>query len=177
VSVIWGRAVDCAHTSLPVYASSMLSVSIRQLTAVGLSPLRPPALSGATRDLNPRRADHNNHRTSFRQASTRTCTSALNSFIGGLLAILPGTLAVRGVPGGQCAVCKSCKGFICRVLSYVVHSWWERSSSWLESYTVTAAGGRESFRASRQTGYRPTTTTWPGWIPRNAVSASWNKGR
>jgi sulfite exporter TauE/SafE len=36
--------------------------------------------------------------------------------IGGLLAVLPGERAVRGNPGGQCAVCKSCKGFICKVL-------------------------------------------------------------
>jgi hypothetical protein len=36
--------------------------------------------------------------------------------IGGLLAVLPGELAVRGVPGGQCAVCESCKALICKVL-------------------------------------------------------------
>ncbi len=35
---------------------------------------------------------------------------------GGLQAVLPGTLAVRVGEGGQCAVCESCKGFICKVL-------------------------------------------------------------
>jgi uncharacterized membrane protein YphA (DoxX/SURF4 family) len=33
-----------------------------------------------------------------------------------LLAVLPGELAGRGEPSEQCAVCESCKGFICRVL-------------------------------------------------------------
>jgi len=37
-------------------------------------------------------------------------------FTGGLQAVLPGKLAVRGVPGGQCAVCGSCKRLVCKVL-------------------------------------------------------------
>jgi hypothetical protein len=37
-------------------------------------------------------------------------------FTGGLQEVLPGELAVRGEPGKQCAVCESCKGFICKVL-------------------------------------------------------------
>jgi len=35
---------------------------------------------------------------------------------GGLQAVLPGKLAVRGTPGEQCAVCKPCKRLICTVL-------------------------------------------------------------
>jgi hypothetical protein len=37
-------------------------------------------------------------------------------FTGDLQEVLPGKLAVRGNRGEQCAVCESCKGFICRVL-------------------------------------------------------------
>jgi len=37
-------------------------------------------------------------------------------FTGGLQAVLPGELAVRGEPGEQCAVCESCKGLVCKVL-------------------------------------------------------------
>ena len=37
-------------------------------------------------------------------------------FTGDLQEVLPGELAVRGTPGGQCAVCKSCKAIICKVL-------------------------------------------------------------
>ena len=36
--------------------------------------------------------------------------------IGGLLAVLPGELAVRGEPGERCAVCESCKALVCKVL-------------------------------------------------------------
>ena len=35
---------------------------------------------------------------------------------GGLQAVLPGELAVRGEPGEQCAIRESCKGLICKVL-------------------------------------------------------------
>jgi hypothetical protein len=35
---------------------------------------------------------------------------------GGLQAVLPGELAVRGEPGRQCAVCESCKALFCKVL-------------------------------------------------------------
>jgi hypothetical protein len=54
-------------------------------------------------------------------ASARNCAkmffvmSAL-IFTGDSQEVLPGTSAVRGVEGEQCAICKSCKGFICRVL-------------------------------------------------------------
>jgi len=37
-------------------------------------------------------------------------------FAGGLQAVLPGRTAITGNSGEQCAVCESCKGFICRVL-------------------------------------------------------------
>jgi len=37
-------------------------------------------------------------------------------FTGGLQAVLPGKLAVRGEPGDRCAVCETCKGLICKVL-------------------------------------------------------------
>jgi len=37
-------------------------------------------------------------------------------FMGGLWAVSAGTDATACNPGGQCAVCESCKGFICRVL-------------------------------------------------------------
>jgi len=37
-------------------------------------------------------------------------------FTGGLQAVLPGTSAVRGEPGEQCAVCETCKAIICKVL-------------------------------------------------------------
>jgi len=37
-------------------------------------------------------------------------------FTGGLQAVLPGKLAVRGVPGSQCVVRESCKALVCKVL-------------------------------------------------------------
>ncbi len=37
-------------------------------------------------------------------------------FTGGLQAVLPGKLAVRGTRGSQCAVCESCKALVCKVL-------------------------------------------------------------
>jgi len=37
-------------------------------------------------------------------------------FTGSLWAVLPGRTAIAGNPGEQCAICKSCKGFICLVL-------------------------------------------------------------
>jgi len=37
-------------------------------------------------------------------------------FMGGLWAVLAGTDATASTAGGQCAVCKSWNGFICRVL-------------------------------------------------------------
>jgi len=37
-------------------------------------------------------------------------------FMGGLWAVLAGTAATVCNPGEQCAVCESCKGFICKVL-------------------------------------------------------------
>ena len=37
-------------------------------------------------------------------------------FMGGLWADLAGTDATACKPGEQCAVCETCKGFICRVL-------------------------------------------------------------
>jgi len=37
-------------------------------------------------------------------------------FMGGLWAVLAGTDAAACNPGGQCAVCKSCKRLICKVL-------------------------------------------------------------
>jgi hypothetical protein len=37
-------------------------------------------------------------------------------FTGGLQAVLPGELAVRGEPGKQCAVCETCKALFCKVL-------------------------------------------------------------
>jgi hypothetical protein len=38
-------------------------------------------------------------------------------FISGLLAVLAGTDATVSTAGDQCAVCKSCNAFICRVLA------------------------------------------------------------
>jgi len=35
---------------------------------------------------------------------------------GGLQAVLPGKLAVRGNRGERCAVCETCKGFSCKLL-------------------------------------------------------------
>ncbi len=35
---------------------------------------------------------------------------------GGLQAVLPGKLAVRGNRGEQCAVCETCKALVCNVL-------------------------------------------------------------
>jgi len=35
---------------------------------------------------------------------------------GGLQAVLPGTLAVRGNRGERCAVCESCKRIVCNDL-------------------------------------------------------------
>ena len=37
-------------------------------------------------------------------------------FTGDLQEVLPGELAVRGEPGKQCAVCKSCKRLVCNDL-------------------------------------------------------------
>jgi len=37
-------------------------------------------------------------------------------FTGSLWAVLPRRTATASKPGEQCAVCESCKGFICRVL-------------------------------------------------------------
>jgi hypothetical protein len=37
-------------------------------------------------------------------------------FTGDLQEVLPGKLAVRGTPGEQCAVCKSCKRLVCNDL-------------------------------------------------------------
>jgi len=37
-------------------------------------------------------------------------------FTGDLQEVLPGRLAVRGIRGGQCAVCEPCKALICKVL-------------------------------------------------------------
>ena len=38
-------------------------------------------------------------------------------FTGDLQAVLPGELAVRGNPGNQCTVCKSCKCNVCKILA------------------------------------------------------------
>jgi hypothetical protein len=53
---------------------------------------------------------------SFTMCATINLGMSALILTGGLQAVLPGRLAVRGVPGGQCAVCESCKAFICRVL-------------------------------------------------------------
>ena len=37
-------------------------------------------------------------------------------FMGGLWAVLAGTDAIACNPGDQCAVCESCKRFVCKVL-------------------------------------------------------------
>jgi len=37
-------------------------------------------------------------------------------FTGSLWAVLPGGTAITCNPGGQCAVCESCKGLICKDL-------------------------------------------------------------
>jgi hypothetical protein len=37
-------------------------------------------------------------------------------FTGDLQEVLPGTSAVRGVAGKQCAVCETCKALVCNVL-------------------------------------------------------------
>ncbi len=37
-------------------------------------------------------------------------------FMGGLWAVLAGTAATVCTAGERCAVCKSCKGLICKVL-------------------------------------------------------------
>jgi len=37
-------------------------------------------------------------------------------FMGGLWAVLAGTAATVCNPGGQCAVCESCKAIVCKVL-------------------------------------------------------------
>jgi len=37
-------------------------------------------------------------------------------FTGDLQEVLPGELAVRSTLGSQCAVCKSCKALVCKVL-------------------------------------------------------------
>ena len=59
------------------------------------------------------------HRTLLR-LSTHLCyyesrMSAL-IFTGGLQAVLPGKLAVRGNRGEQCAVCETCKAISCKLL-------------------------------------------------------------
>jgi len=50
-------------------------------------------------------------------------------FTGDLQELLPGRLAVRGVPGGQCAVCKTCKPLVLQ--GFMPSCWfhgWGRSS-------------------------------------------------
>jgi len=53
---------------------------------------------------------------SFTMCATINLAMSALIFTGGLQEVLPRTLAVRGGPGGQCAVCESCKSLICKVL-------------------------------------------------------------
>src|SRR5882724_827148 len=53
---------------------------------------------------------------SFTMCATINLAMSALIFTGDLQEVLPGTLAVRGEPGKQCAVCESCKGFSCKVL-------------------------------------------------------------
>jgi hypothetical protein len=53
---------------------------------------------------------------SFTMCATINLAMSALIFTGDLQEVLPGTLAVRGEPGKQCAVCESCKRLICKVL-------------------------------------------------------------
>jgi len=54
---------------------------------------------------------------SFTMCATINLAMSALIFTGGLQAVLPGELAVRGEPGSQCTVCKSCKALVCKVLA------------------------------------------------------------
>ena len=53
---------------------------------------------------------------SFTMCATISLAMSALILTGGLQAVLPGKLAVRGNPGEGCAVCESCKALFCRVL-------------------------------------------------------------
>jgi hypothetical protein len=53
---------------------------------------------------------------SFTMCATIILAMSALILTGGLQAVLPGELAVRGNLGEQCAVCESCKAIICKVL-------------------------------------------------------------
>ena len=53
---------------------------------------------------------------SFTMCATINLVMSALIFTGDLQEVLPGKLAVRGNRGEQCAVCETCKGFICKVL-------------------------------------------------------------
>src|SRR5215469_9123286 len=53
---------------------------------------------------------------SFTMCATINLAMSALIFTGSLWAVRPEMIAIAGKPGDQCAVCKSCNGFICKVL-------------------------------------------------------------
>jgi hypothetical protein len=53
---------------------------------------------------------------SFTMCATIILAMSALILTGGLQAVLPGKLAVRGNPCEGCAVCESCKAIVCKVL-------------------------------------------------------------
>ena len=73
----------------------------------------PPLFPEKAKEPSQKRPTKHDEGTLLCECETRTSALILT---GGLQAVLPGRTAIPGDVSTQCAVCKFCKGFICRVL-------------------------------------------------------------